>query len=160
MKDIDLFADTNPAFCSLVMFQFCQGYNQESKENIDFPLILLPVPIILSGNLEKTFKHTQINTGFFTWIDRNPELLIGLPSRIEGALELTRQGLEYGVTYCIFEITSKGEICPREKGLRKKIGVSGNSKVISVCKNALRLGQWFGQVRSTATIYNHLGLAI
>lgn len=121
MHNIDFFADTNPAFCSIVMFQFCQGYNQESKEHIDFPLILFPIPIILSGELEKTFNNTQINTGFFTWVSRNPELLINLSSRIEGTLSLTRQALEYGVTYCILDITSEGKIYATENGLRKKL---------------------------------------
>ncbi|MCI5130113.1 MAG: hypothetical protein D3904_01020 [Candidatus Electrothrix sp. EH2] len=160
MYYIDFFADTNPAYCSVVLFQFCQGYKQEAKESIDFPLLLLPIPLVLSAELEKTFNHTKINTGFFAWVDRNPELIINLSSRVEGTLELTQKAMEYGVTYCILDITSDGKISPVENGLKKKVAFPAKSKVGLVCRNALRLGQWFGQVRSTATIYNHLGLAI
>ena len=160
MVATDILADTNPAYCSVIIFQFCQGYMQESSEHVDFPLVLLPIPLVLSGELEKSFKNTRIDTGFFTWVDRNPDILIGLAERVQGTLVLTKRAVEFGVAHLIFEITVLGKICPTEKGLRKKINPSPSSKVGRVCKNALRMGQWFGQIRSTSTIYNHLGLEI
>ncbi len=158
--NIDILADLNPAYCAAVIFSFCQGFKKESKNDVDFPFLLLPLPILLSGSFNDSFKHTNVNTGFFTWIDRNPHILIELSSRVQGTLDLTQNTIEYGVTHSIFLITEHGKIQCSDEGLKKQLKFKQNSVVKRVCSNGLRLGQWFGQINSPATIFNHLGLEI
>ena len=158
--DVDIFADLNPAYCSAVIFSFCEGFQSESDGDVDFPLILLPLPIVLSNNLKSSFDHTNINTGFFSWIDRNPQILLGLAERVEGILELTKDAIEYGVTYSVLDITDEGKCCHHTMGLKKKFNFNSSSIVKQSLTNGKRLGQWMGQINSPATIFNHLGLEI
>lgn len=160
MQSLDVFAETNPAFCSLVLFKFCEGYSSEAAEGVDFPLILLPLPIVLSGNLEESFKHTRMDTGFFAWIDRNPGILIDLSERIQGTIEVTRKALEFGISRSVLQIDNTGRIKPDTNGLAQKKLPASTSKVGRAYVNSLRFGQWLGQINSASTIYNHLGLEI
>ena len=84
MASLDIFADTNPAYCSRILMEFCWGYEEEAGSGVPFPLIILPLPIVLSGDHEAMFDGTNKATGLFTWIDRNPELLLDLSERVEG----------------------------------------------------------------------------
>lgn len=160
MESLDIFAETNPAFCSIVLFNFCKGYNSEASEGVGFPLILLPLPIVLSGNLESSFVNTRVDTGFFSWIDRNPTILLNLPERIQDTLAITRNALEFGVSKSILRVADTGKIQSDAKGLAKKKFPSSSSKVGRAYTNAYRFGQWLGQIHSVTTIYNHLGLEI
>lgn len=160
MENLDIFAETNPAFCSIVLFNFCKGYNAEASDGVDYPLILLPLPIVLSGDLEISFVNTRVDTGFFSWIDRNPTILLNLTDRIQDTLAITRNAMEFGVSKTILRVVDTGKIQPYAKGLCKKKFPPSSSKVGRAYTNACRLGQWLGQIHSVTTIYNHLGLEI
>lgn len=160
MESLDIFAETNPAFCSIVLFNFCKGYNSEASDGLGFPLILLPLPIVLSGDLESSFANTRVDTGFFSWIDRNPSILLNLPDRIQDTLTITRNAVEFGISKSILRVADTGKIQPEEKGLSKKKFPQSSSKVGRAYTNAYRFGQWLGQINSVTTIYNHLGLEI
>ena len=153
---IDIFAETNPAFCSLIIFNFCKGYFNETKFGVPFPLTILPLPLILSNDLSKSFDGTNVKTGFFRWIENNPEILLDLNIRINESSEFLKPAIKFGVFKRIFEIDNSGLLLPVEKSIknRKKIELD------NLFKYADRLGNWIGQVNSTKTIYNHLGLQL
>ncbi len=153
---IDIFAETNPAFCALVLFKYCEGYYKETNEGIPFPLLLLSLPIILSDDLSKTFEGTNVRTGFFLWIERNPEILLDLTSRIEDSFEFIKPAIEFGLYKNIFQVDNYGFLNPVKKNIR----MSKKSQLDYLYKNAERMGSWIGQVNSTKTIYNHLGIQI
>ncbi len=159
MKSVDIFADTNPAYCSIVLYQFCSGYLVEAKEDVEYPLLILPIPLVLSGELERTFESTRVDTGFFTWIDRNPQILVSFADRVQGCVFLTKAAVEFAIAYSLFEVSSIGKIHPNVNVLRKKVPPP-TTKTGRVFRNAYRLGQWLGQVRSTPTVFNHLGLVL
>jgi len=93
---IDVFAETNPAFCSLIIFSFCKGYYNETKEGVPFPLVLLLLPIILSNDMSKSFEGTNIKTGFFKWIENNPVILLDFSKKVNGSIEFLKPAIEYG----------------------------------------------------------------
>ncbi len=160
MESLDIFAETNPAFCSIVLFNFCKGYKSEASDGVDFPLILLPLPIVLSGDLESSFVNTRVDTGFFSWIDRNPTILLSLADRIQDTLTITRNAVEFGVSKSILRVADTGKIKSDDNGLSKKKFPLSSSKMGRAYINSLRFGQWLGQINSATTIYNHLGLEI
>lgn len=153
---IDIFAETNPAFCSLLIFNFCKGYFNETKSGVPFPLIILPLPVVLSNDLSKSFEGTNVKTGFFKWIENNPEILLDLTSRINDSAEFLKPAIEFGVFKELFGIDSSGLVIPRENSIEK----SKNPELDKLFKSAERMGKWIGQVDSTKTIYNHLGLQL
>ena len=153
-KSIDIFAATNPAFCSLVILGFCKGYFEESNEAVPFPLLIFPIPFLLSGDLSHTFSHTSMQTGFFRWVENNPEIRINLSQRIEESCEYTNPAIRYGFNRGVLTLTDDGLITPNvKKGF-------GNTTVDLYFKKSERLGRWFGQIKSTKTIYNHLGIQV
>jgi hypothetical protein len=153
---IDVFAETNPAFCALILFKFCQGYYNETKEGVPFPLVLLPLPIILSNDLSKSFEHTIATTGFFRWIEKNPEILIDLSKRINDSSEFIKPAIEFGLYKKIIQVDNSGFLTP----IKSSINNRKKPELDYLFKYAERLGNWIGQVNSTKTIYNHLGIHI
>jgi hypothetical protein len=153
---IDIFAETNPAFCSLILFNFCKGYYNVTKTGAPFPLLFLPMPIVLSNDLSKSFAGTNVNTGFFRWVENNPELLLDLTIRINDSSEFLKPAIEFGVFKRIFKIDDSGNLIPVEKSVKKQ----KNPELDRLFKFSERLGNWIGQVNSTKTIYNQLGLQL
>ncbi len=153
---IDIFAETNPAFCSLVIFHFCKGYFDETKSGVPFPLLILPLPVVLSNDLSRSFNGTNVKTGFFKWIENNPEILLDLTSRINESSEFLRPAIEFGVFRELYEVDSSGFLIPVQNSIKK----SKKPELDSLFKSAERMGKWIGQVNSTKTIYNHLGLQL
>ena len=153
---IDIFAETNPAFGSLILFHFCKGYYQETKVGVPFPLLLLPLPILLSNDLARIFNSTNIKTGFFQWIGNNPEVLLDLTQKVNGANEFLKPAIKFGIFKKIFQVNNSGFLVPVDKSIKK----SSKSELDNLFKYAERLGSWIGQVNSTKTIFNHLGLKL
>jgi hypothetical protein len=156
MNSIDIFANTNPAFCSVILYNFCKGYFAVKEKPIPFPLIILPLPIILSGDLQTTFESTNIKTGFLTWVKNNPNLVIGLTRRIEDTYEITKPALEYGVSRKILEVNDNGELLPTNNLIKSP----NNDLIENYFKFSARLGAWTGEVQSVKTIFNHLGIRL
>jgi len=153
---IDIFAETNPAFCSLILFNFCKGYFNETGCGVSFPLLILPLPIILSNDLAKSFEGTNIKTGFFRWLESNPDILIDLSIRINEINIFFKPAIEFGIFKKVFYIDNSGLILPLDKSVKN----IKNANLEYLFKSAQRLGSWLGQIDSTKTIYNHLGLQL
>jgi hypothetical protein len=156
-KSTDVFAATNPAFGSLILLSFCEGYKKEAKENVPFSLLLLPLPIILSGDLDSSFKNTNTKTGFYSWIKSNPTLLVGLNDRITESMDFIKPSIEYGLARKVLELQSDGSVCPRSDNVGNYLK---ESEIINYFNRSERLGVWVGQIKSIKTIYNHLGLQL
>lgn len=154
---IDVFANTNAPFCSLILHSFCEGYFGLKGSAIPFPLLLLPIPIILSKDLSSAFDRTNVKTGFLSWVKKNPHITIGLSERIESSFEITRPAIAYAASRRILQLDSKGEFLPNEGKLEKYEKVN---ELETFYKCSKRLGQWMGEIRSTKTIYNHLGITL
>lgn len=153
---IDIFAETNPGFCSLILFHYCKGYFNETRIGVPFPLLLLPLPMLLSNDLTTIFSSTNIKTGFFRWVENNPEVLIDLNQKVNGATEFLKPAIEFGVFKNIFQVNSSGLFIPIDKSIKK----TSDIELDKLFKYADRLGAWMGQVNSTKTVYNHLGLKL
>lgn len=154
---IDVFANTNAAFCSLVLHSFCDGYFSMNGNAVPFPLLLLPIPIILSNDLATSFDGTNVKTGFLSWVKKSPYVTIGLSERIESSYEITRPAIAYATARRVLKIDSNGEFVPNYDAIGKYANVK---ELENFYKNSRRLGQWMGEIRSTKTIYNHLGITL
>ncbi|CAG35341.1 three component ABC system middle component [Desulfotalea psychrophila] len=150
--NIDILAETNPAFSSLVILSFIKGYCEEADESAPYPILLLPLPIILSGDLNHTFNNTSKRTGFYRWLSNNPTVKFNLTKRIEGSLEFITPAIEYGFFKGIFILSDTGNILPNLENIGN---YSKENGIAIYFKNAERLGGWLGAIKSERTIYNH-----
>lgn len=158
MESFDVFAETNPAFCSVILQKFCLGYSQESDCGVDFPIIFLVLPIVLSSESNRNFLNTNVATGLFRWLDRNPEVLVQLPDLVQETVSYTKRAITFGLSKKAFGVSKNGQFVVEHKEVFKNTS-SLDPYIKMTCINSFRFGQWLGQVGSTTMIYNSLGLA-
>ena len=154
-KSIDIFAETNPALCSLIIFHFCLGYEKTNTLGTPFPLIIIVLPIILSNDLSSSFDNTSVRTGFFGWIEKTPSIILNISDRINDSNEFIKPAIEYGLFKNIFAINEKGNLKTVQKSIKNK-----KYNFSHLFKHAERLGSWMGEVNSVKTIYNHLAIQV
>jgi hypothetical protein len=153
---IDAFAVSNPAFCAIVLANFCNGF-ERSGQLAEFPLIFLPLPIVLSATNRESFKGTNASTGFYAWTDRNPELLAGLPGEVKAVRSIARDALLLGFTANLLKLDQDGRVGSFLKLSTTKTKELGkeNEKAL---KFAERLGVWMGEVGSAHAVFYGLGI--
>lgn len=155
---IDTFAATNPAFCSLVLHAFVSGYVEADHEGLPLPLVILPLPIVLSEQVAATLVPTRITTGLLPWVVKNQEITIGLWDRIAKTATFSRQALLFGLRYRIITMNSAGRFVPEKTGLAKQPTFPASTDPGRAIRLAKRLGVWVGQVKEADTIFISLGL--
>ncbi|ENY6494657.1 three component ABC system middle component [Vibrio parahaemolyticus] len=156
----DVFVETNPAYCALILHGYIQGFQSESSQGVEFPLAFLALPISMSSNYDSSFKNTRVDTGFFTWVDRNPNIIIELVDLISDTKKITKSAIKFGAAKRIIGINSLGRLISDGENIIPPKKVATSSELGRIITKSYRFGQWLGQVNSTSTIYNHLGLEI
>lgn len=154
----DLFALTNPALGAALLWAFLNGA-EEDASGIEFPLMFLPLPILLSSSLSSSFNGTNSRTGFFEWIDRNPQLTVGLAERIERTALLSRRALLYAAQVRIITADAEGRF--RASGTLREAALRRSGETVRpLFPLAKRLGRWVGEVNSTRDVLYSLGLTL
>lgn len=158
---IDIYSATNPALCSVILWSFGSGFTSVNSKGVDYPLLFLPIPIVLSKSLVETFNQTNASTGFLNWVIRSPEITIGLAEKLEKTSPYTRSALLFGFQHQMFTINSAGNLILldeftlstyRQRSLSEDI-----RQAISLSK---RLGNWLGNLDSTSNAFYSLGLTL
>jgi hypothetical protein len=157
-QSIDTFAYTNPAFCALMLRAFVEQYLRADTNGVPLPLMLIPLPIALSGDLADSFDGTNSRTGLITWVGRHPEITLDLGRRIAALTPFSREALLFALSRRILDINNAGCVDLDEVGMKKALRFPANEfrgRVLSITR---KLGRWVGQVRSTETTLACLGL--
>jgi Family of unknown function (DUF6521) len=152
MNPLDIYAFTNPALCAATIWAFLQGHVEATGDGCDFSLIFIPLPIVLSDSTNRSFEHTTIGTGLYSWLVQHPDVAVGLSDKITSTASFTRQGLIFALQNNVVSLSSKGLFTPAREGLkadpRTSTRIDGSLK--SMWAHASRLGGWIGQINSTS----------
>lgn len=153
----DLYAETNPAFVSFLLYRFVKSHSDGSGETPHISLAYLVVPLALSQRLEPSFSSTNAATGFLSWLNRFPEVRIGLQQDIDVARDVTAQGLRAALFSQQLELGGNGTV---QLGGAKKPPENTKSKMSNIPKQAVsraeRLGKWMSGAGSPAAIFSAL----
>lgn len=155
----DIYSMTNPILGSVLLWSFLQGYEVHS-EGCPFPLIFLPLPLVLSKTIRDEFKGTNTETGLYTWITRKQNVLINLNTRIERASDITREAIIFGFSNEILIIHEDGTIRSNGKGIVKSRITNSSDEIRDMIGASRKIGVWFSQINSTSNILNSLGLTL
>ncbi len=155
---IDTYAATNPAFCAIVLRSYIEGFTKTNSAGLPFPLILLPIPLVLTSDIAQAFNGTNVSTGLLPWLNRNPEVTIGFSKRVRDTATVSRAGLLFGARYGVFEINAAGRIFLKPEGLVKNTTSIKRLYVAEAMKLASRFGSWIGKSGSPETIFIALGV--
>jgi hypothetical protein len=155
---IDTYAATNPALCSLALRAFAEGYAESNPDGLPLPLIILPLPIVLTEQIAATIDSTNVTTGLLPWIVRNQEITIGLWDKVARTSVFSRQALLFGIRYRIINMTADGRLLPDKTGLARQPTFPASTEPGRAIRFAKRLGIWMGEVREMDTIFISLGI--
>ncbi|PXX43218.1 three component ABC system middle component [Undibacterium pigrum] len=153
----DMFAETNPAFCAVVLAAFCKSY-QSLNDQAPTLLLAYPVlPIVMSNDLTDTFAGTNKSTGMLEWIHRNPQILIGIAKRVNATLPLTTDAIQFGCLIQLLKVNNDGSISSTNKSIPK---AAIQSSIESNLKKARLIGSWFAGIGSARAVMEALGVSI
>lgn len=154
----DIFAETNPAFCALVLAATISAYRQVASVSMPVTLIPLILPIVMSGELDRAFKHTSHATGLSGWISRTPTVIFGLQDRVQAGIGTSLKALQFGIHYRVLEINDHAQVGSltgtEDTDMLRRLGFERTAS------KAKRLGSWFAALRSDGLVYNLLGLEV
>jgi hypothetical protein len=159
LKTTDVFADTNPALGSLVLFAYSTAYAERDTRGSEHPLAFLPLPLTLSQQYARTFKGTNSRTGLYTWVTRNPSLPIGLAETIRAVAPFTREALSFGLYYGMLILTEEARILPSPNF--KLTPTKRNRltpEIRAVLSLASQLGTWTADSGGTRQVFYALGM--
>lgn len=155
---LDTFAETNAAFCALILAVYVSAYTNTAKRPMSITLLPLALPLVMSGGLEHSFSHLTEDSTLTRWLSRTPQVLFGLAARVQAGLETTRESLQFALHHHVLEMDDHALMhyvysADADKQLRK-LGFARMSS------NAQKLGAWIGALASDAVAYNLLGLEV
>ena len=153
----DLYAETNPAFVSFLLYRFVKRYSGGNGETPHISLLYLVVPLALSQRLESTISATNAATGLLSWLNRFPEVRVGLQQDIEAAKDVTLEGLRAALYSQQLALRNNGSV---QFGSAKKPPENTKSMLPNVPRQAVsraeRLGKWMSGVGGPAAIFSAL----
>ena len=156
----DIFAETNPAFCAYVLTGFAAAFTTVKDFGPEIPLAYLSLPVALSGDLSDCFEGTNKNTGLLEWLERSPQVQIGLSERLNGSRGIVTEAIRFG---CFSEVLTVGidaRLCLGKHKVKRTIAKTLSEGPSFALKHAERLGYWFANAGSTRTVFDMMGITI
>ena len=154
----DAYAETNPAFCSLLLTANVAGFHSVHDRPMSVTLLPFVLPIVMSGELDSTFSYTTVDTGLSRWVVKNPRVLLKLPAQMKSCGEMTRAALQFAMHFKDLSMDNEAGMRAANPALSalqlKKLGFE------RMASNATKLGAWFGSLGSATLAYNILGLEV
>jgi hypothetical protein len=92
----DIYSETNPAFCALALVAFTTAYLSVNAEGPEVPEVYLALPVALAGDLGRCFDGTNKNTGLLEWLDRRPQVQIGLANLVNTSMDIVTEAIRFG----------------------------------------------------------------
>ncbi len=153
----DLYAETNPAFISFLLYRFIENYQYDNGPPPHVSLAYLVVPLALSQRLELSFSSTNATTGFLSWLNRFPDIRVGLQRDIDVSREITSQGLRVALYCRVLKLAESGTV---HFGDAKRPPKNTKSKMPILPRQAIsraeRLGLWMSNTGGPAAILSAL----
>lgn len=156
----DIFAETNPGFCTYVLVSFVTTFVTVNDNGPELPITYLALPIALSGDLRTSFDGTNKNTGLLEWLERSPQVQIGLAERVNNSLSIVTEAIRFGCFSHVLVVAEGARLRLGERRLKKSVVAALSEGVSQSLKRAERLGHWFATAGTTKTAFDMMGLTV
>ena len=154
----DVYAETNPAFCASALVEFTKAYSSVRSEGPEVPTAYLALPVALSGELAGAFGGTNKNTGLLEWLERSPQVQVGLAERVNASVDIVTDAIRFGCfTRVLLEVA---QLRLGDKKLKASAFSALGAQPAQAIKRAGRLGYWFATAGSTRTVFDIMGLTV
>jgi len=156
----DVYAETNPAFCAYAIVDFTKAYLSINEVGPEVPTAYLALPVALSGDLAAAFGGTNKNTGLLVWLERSPQVQVGLAERVNASMEIVTEAVRFGCFAGVLAVAEGARLRLGGGKLRKSAGSTLGDGSAQAIKRAERLGYWFAMAGSTRTVFDMMGLTV
>ena len=161
MRDAhDIYAETNPAFCAAAIVEFTRAYVLARPEGPEAPVAYLALPVALSGELAATSERTNKKTGLLEWLERSPEVQIGLAERVNASLDIVSDAIRFGCFTRLIAIGRGARLMLGDQKLKPSAMNALGEEPGQLIRRAGRLGHWFAAAGSTRSVFDILGLTV
>lgn len=146
----------NPAFCGEIIRRCITKYYQHTDKAFDYTLLYLILPIVLHGPTRKKFPPT-VRTHMHVWLQEHQSVRIGFADRTKELVPITKESISFLMQLNAMKINNNGAITifPYRN---KALPGHRNEEIKDIMKKAERVGQWFSNSGTVATIYTMWGV--
>lgn len=156
----DVYSETNPAYGVFLLTTFIDAYTVTKGHGPDLPTAYLALPIALSGDLTGSFEGTNKRTGLAMWLQRRPEIQVGLADRINRTLDVVTEAIRFGAFSGAITVAKDGRMVLGPNKPKASATKGLGEEPAQALKRAERLGYWFGEAGSTRIVFDSLGLTV
>lgn len=154
-RPIEIASLFNPAFCSLIIRDAINGYQSEQPVGMNYSLVFLILPIVLH-KITRDKLPPAITVKMHSWLTQNKEIKVRFPSRVRGLLEITKEGLIYGIQAKLFILDENGNLKMSTNKAKPKWKSDSEPAVCS--KKAQFVGRWLANAGDNKTIFHMWGV--
>jgi hypothetical protein len=156
----DVYSETNPAFCACALVAFTTAFISVNANGPEVPTTYLSLPVALSGDLGETFLSTNKNTGLLEWLERSPQIRIGLTERLNASACIVSEAIRFGCFARVLRFEEGARIVLGNSKFKKSSIKALGEDPTQVIKRAERLGYWFAMAGSTRAVFNMMGFTL
>jgi hypothetical protein len=156
----DIFSETNPAFCAYALVAFATAFLSVNDNGPEIPAAYLALPVALAGDLGRAFEGTNKNTGLLEWLDRRPQVQVGLADLVNTSMDLVTEAIRFGCFSRVLVVTPAARLGLGGQKVKKSVVAALSEGPAQSIKRAQRLGFWFASAGSTRTVFDMMGLTI
>ena len=149
----------NPAFCGALISEFTNEFYRARKKGPHFVLVFCALPIALHPTTCRSLPHS-IRTSLYSWIEENPEALVGLAERARNLVPYIQEALCFLMNHGGMTISERAEL---DLGvsrilLSRRVMQDLTPAMNETIHAARLLGRWFAAAGSAAVVLSSWGL--
>lgn len=156
----DIYSETNPAYGTYALTMFVHGFIAANDAGPELPVAYLALPVAMSGDLATSFDGTNRNTGLLEWLDRSPQIQLGLADRVNRSMEIVTAAVRVACFTKTLALVDCTRLRAGPQKLKKSPIANLSDDTVTGIKRAERLGYWFATAGSTRSIFDAMGLTI
>lgn len=156
----DVYSETNPAYGVFLLATFIDAYTVTKGHGPDLPAAYLVLPVALSGDLAASFEGTNKRTGLAMWLQRRPEVQVGLADRINRTLNMVTEAVRFGAFSGAITVGTDGRMVLGPNKPKGSATKGLGDELTQALKRAERLGYWFADAGSTRVVFDTMGLTV
>lgn len=156
----DIYSETNPAYGTYALTMFVQGFISANSAGPELPAAYLALPVAMSADLAASFNGTNKNTGLLEWLDRSPQIQLGLADRVNRSMEIVTAALRLACFTQTLALVDGTRLQAGTQKLKKSPIAALSGDTANGIKRAERMGYWFATTGSTRSVFDAMGLTL
>jgi hypothetical protein len=143
----------NPAFCGRLLYHSIKSHEETSGCSLPYALAFLPIPLVLHrATRSKISGHNQ---QLHVWVNKYPDIKIGLGDRARNTVPFTREALMFMIQLGHIRVGDQGAL---STGHGLKRNSDSDAEIRNCLKAAEVVGKWLARAGQPSATFAMLGL--